>query len=74
MILKALLPNINSTGSVFLFLLQALLKIELTNETQSIGDLVAQECESMTATQKQGCLKTDELKTLLLILDKKCLN
>ena len=45
-----------------------------TDETQSIGDLVTQECKSMTATQKQGCLETVELKTLLLILDKKCLN
>ena len=67
MILKAWLPNINSTGSI------SLSKIELTDKTQSIGDLVAQECESMTATQKQGCLETDEPKTLLLILDKKTL-
>ena len=74
MILKAWLSKVNSTGSVSLFLLWALRLIELTDETQSIGDLVAQECESMTATQKQGCLETDELKALLLILDKKCLN
>ena len=73
-ILKAWLPNINSTGFVSLFLLWAGPKIELTDETQSIGDLVAQECKSMTATQKQGCLETVELKTLLLILDKKRLN